>query len=50
VNFVASCFARNQRVEGERTVEKETTTTTTTEEICFLFLSVASVSLRLKEV
>jgi hypothetical protein len=58
VNFVASCFARDQKVEEERTVEKEsnttttTTTTTTTKEICFLFLSVvASVfSLRLKEV
>jgi hypothetical protein len=39
---VASCFARDQKVEEERTVEKESNTTTTTKEICFLFLFVAS--------
>ncbi len=53
MNFVASCFASDQNVEEERTLEKESnnTSTTTTKEICFLFLSVASVfSLRLKEV
>jgi hypothetical protein len=51
VNFVASCFARDQKVEEEeRTAEKESNNTSTTKEICFLFLSVASVSLRLKEV
>ncbi len=48
MNFVASCFASDQNVEEERTLEKESNTT---KEICFLFLSVASVfSLRLKEV
>ncbi len=52
MNFVASCFASDQKVEEERTLEKESNnTSTTTKEICFLFLSVASVfSLRLKEV
>lgn len=45
MNFVASCFASDQNVEEERTLEKESnnTSTTTTKEICFLFLSVASV-------
>ncbi len=52
MNFVASCFARDQNVEEEeeRTAGKESNNTSTTKEICFLFLSVASVSLRLKDV